>query len=431
MKGAVPMNEAGLAKIDELMARPSTALQTHQALIFMKNMGLLLHCSQEIDQSTLLYFSVNNLPVGEKDYVVLLFSENSKPDLGQNTGQNLYQRSFLYDLVEEAVREEFTGHYVFYPVQLDGRLVVLLHFVTGLLPSLAESLMDMVAESCAHIMARCLEVYDLHLSVHTSGVVTLRAISASYHRLLEEVTFYRFTETDMTGRVTGLATGDDDHSADAFAALQEAPAQCAALIAQGDAATETLTHLFSLLRWHPSRSIRSLLREITAMLLNTRQLLLHDGCIQEADFPADLCHGLPASVTTYDQLANAVQDLFTQLAAKNAQRLRDQQSARVAAVRAAVEEQLQDPALSVASLAAQAGMSPSALTGAFRRLYGVTLLRYIQQRRLELAQHLLRETSLPLRDICTQCGFGSLETMHRVFRHALQMTPGQYRRSSL
>ncbi len=423
------MNQAGIDKIDELMARKYTALQYQQSLIFIKNMGLLLHCSQEIDQSTLLYFSVSGLPVGEKDYVVLLFSENSKPDPGQNSGQNLYQRSYLYELVEEAAREEFTGHYVFYPCQMDGRLVVLLHFVTGLLPTLAESLMDMVAESCVHVIDHCRETYDLHLSVHASGVTTMRGLASAYHRLLEEVTFYRFTDTDMTGQVTGLVSGDDPHAAVAFEALQRAPLLFSEHIARGDAAPEAVTHLFSLLRWHPSRSVRAIQRELAAMLTETRLRLLHDGCTTEEEFPAALCHTLTEGVPAYEQLEENIHALFSRLASENARRIQAAQAARTAQIRAQVEQRLQDPSLSVASLAADNGMSASALTGAFRRTYGMTLLAYIQQRRLEKAKTLLRETDLPLREICVQCGFGSLETMHRLFRRTLQMTPTQYRRS--
>ncbi|MCC8179497.1 MAG: hypothetical protein LIP23_01090, partial [Planctomycetes bacterium] len=50
----------------------------------------------------------------------------------------------------------------------------------------------------------------------------------AYHQLLEEVTFYRYTDTDMSGQVTGLATGDDPHAAQVFAALRQAPAIFAA-----------------------------------------------------------------------------------------------------------------------------------------------------------------------------------------------------------
>ena len=422
------MNDAGLAKIDELMSRKYTALEYQQNLIFMKNMGLLLHCSQEIDQSTLLYFSVNGLPVGEKDYVILLFSENSRPNRGQEGGQNLYERSFLYAVVEEAVREEFTGHYVFYPCQLDGRLVVLLHFVTGLLPTIAGSLMDMVRTTCQTIMTRCLETWDLHLSVHASGVITMQELAASYHRLLEEVTFYRFTGTDMSGQVTGLTAEPDPRSAAAMEALRGAPERLAACIVQGDPGDAVLDSLFDALRWYPNRSVRAVERELAAVLQALQLLLLRDGQIAEADFPDSLSRELTENVVDWESLRSDIGALTERLAGICARRLQAAQAGRMAEIREKVRERLDDPALSVASLAAECGMSPSALTGAFRRAWGMTLLAYIQRLRLEKAEDLLRHTTLPLRDICEQCGFGSLETMHRLFRSHLGCTPGQYRR---
>ena len=47
--------------------------------------------------------------------------------------------------------------------------------------------------------------------------------------------------------------------------------------------------------------------------------------------------------------------------------------------------------------------------------------------RLEAARQMLTGTGRPLKRIAARCGFGSEETMRRVFLRHLAITPGEYR----
>ena len=84
--------------------------------------------------------------------------------------------------------------------------------------------------------------------------------------------------------------------------------------------------------------------------------------------------------------------------------------------------------LSVEALAARAHMSARHFARAFRAETGVTPARYVEQVRLEAARRLLEETSEPIAAVAARCGFGTPETMRRVFLRAFEVGPAEYRR---
>jgi transcriptional regulator GlxA family with amidase domain len=91
---------------------------------------------------------------------------------------------------------------------------------------------------------------------------------------------------------------------------------------------------------------------------------------------------------------------------------------------------LEEPAgdLSVEAMAARAHMSPRHFARAFRAETGVTPARYVERVRLEAARRRLEDTTDPVASVATACGFGSTETMRRVFLRALGVAPAEYRR---
>ena len=79
-------------------------------------------------------------------------------------------------------------------------------------------------------------------------------------------------------------------------------------------------------------------------------------------------------------------------------------------------------------MAARAHMSPRHFARAFRAETGVTPARYVERVRLEAARRRLEDTSEPLAVIAADCGFGTAETMRRVFLRTLDVGPAEYRR---
>jgi transcriptional regulator GlxA family with amidase domain len=83
---------------------------------------------------------------------------------------------------------------------------------------------------------------------------------------------------------------------------------------------------------------------------------------------------------------------------------------------------------SVEAMAARAHMSPRHFARAFRAETGITPARYVERVRLEAARRRLEDGSEPIGAIAVTCGFGTAETMRRVFLRSLEVGPAEYRR---
>jgi transcriptional regulator GlxA family with amidase domain len=90
-----------------------------------------------------------------------------------------------------------------------------------------------------------------------------------------------------------------------------------------------------------------------------------------------------------------------------------------------------DDDLGVAALARRACMSPRTFARAFRAEVGATPAAHVEAMRVERAKQLLSATTAPLAVVAARCGFGAVETFHRVFRKVAGTTPDRYRQHFL
>ena len=82
----------------------------------------------------------------------------------------------------------------------------------------------------------------------------------------------------------------------------------------------------------------------------------------------------------------------------------------------------------VEAMAARAHMSARHFARAFRAETGVTPARYVERVRLEAARRRLEDGGDPIATVAAACGFGTSETMRRVFLRTLEVGPAEYRR---
>jgi transcriptional regulator GlxA family with amidase domain len=106
----------------------------------------------------------------------------------------------------------------------------------------------------------------------------------------------------------------------------------------------------------------------------------------------------------------------------------DRDADALAGVRERALRHLHDP-LTVADLAAWAGMSPRSFTRHFSSTTGTTPLRWLLDQRIAAAQKLLERTDLPMPEVARRCGFGSEVTMRQHFAARLSTSPRDYRRA--
>jgi AraC-like DNA-binding protein len=87
-----------------------------------------------------------------------------------------------------------------------------------------------------------------------------------------------------------------------------------------------------------------------------------------------------------------------------------------------------DGRVGLADLAREAGLSRSHFARAFRNTTGIPPHKWLLARRLELAQELLRKSTLSLEEVALRCGFSDQSHFTRVFSKAMLVSPGEWRR---
>ncbi|MGW3623068.1 GlxA family transcriptional regulator [Streptomyces sp. NPDC000880] len=99
------------------------------------------------------------------------------------------------------------------------------------------------------------------------------------------------------------------------------------------------------------------------------------------------------------------------------------------AVRRVMDTVGADPAAphSLESLAREVGVSARHLSRLFRSETGTTPGQYLESVRLEAAQALLEASNDSVDTVAQESGFGSSETMRRIFQHTLGVAPTAYR----
>lgn len=80
----------------------------------------------------------------------------------------------------------------------------------------------------------------------------------------------------------------------------------------------------------------------------------------------------------------------------------------------------------VAGLAAEAGLSRSALFTRFQREVGLLPMEYLTRWRMSLAQNLLRQGSLAIAEVATRVGYGSASAFSVAFARQVGKPPGKF-----
>jgi AraC family transcriptional regulator len=94
-----------------------------------------------------------------------------------------------------------------------------------------------------------------------------------------------------------------------------------------------------------------------------------------------------------------------------------------------VEANLAGP-LPLSDLAERAGLSEFHFARAFKTSMGTTPRAFVEARRIEKAQGLLRESAMPLARIAAEAGLGTQSRFTTTFRRATGFTPAAYRRGT-
>ncbi len=94
-----------------------------------------------------------------------------------------------------------------------------------------------------------------------------------------------------------------------------------------------------------------------------------------------------------------------------------------------IDENYCKDSICITLIADAAEITPTYLSHFFKENTGVSVMRYIEQRRIERARQLLGETTLTVNEIALQTGFTNSAVLIRTFKKLNGITPGQYRQT--
>jgi AraC family transcriptional regulator len=143
------------------------------------------------------------------------------------------------------------------------------------------------------------------------------------------------------------------------------------------------------------------------------------------DASAENCVGLEC-IATAIALAISQQAGAVSLRAKNGSGLAPKQ---IRAVQAYVETHLHEQ-MSLADLAAAAGLSSFHFLRSFKTSLGLTPARYVMDRRMERARYLLRVGKLTVAEVGISVGFEHVSHFSRAFRRVMGIAPTAFRRAA-
>ncbi len=86
--------------------------------------------------------------------------------------------------------------------------------------------------------------------------------------------------------------------------------------------------------------------------------------------------------------------------------------------------------LDITMMAKKFYLSPNYFSRLFSRIFGVTFNTYLNCYRVDKAQEMLMDTDLPISEIVSLTGFGSISQFNRVFRNVVHRTPRAYRNAA-
>lgn len=85
--------------------------------------------------------------------------------------------------------------------------------------------------------------------------------------------------------------------------------------------------------------------------------------------------------------------------------------------------------ITLAALSMSLHCSTVTLTEHFRKEFGITIMQYVLNKRMELAKDLLKNTDMSVKEIAYSCGFADVEYFSRCFRDNCGNSPAKWRNS--
>ncbi len=150
------------------------------------------------------------------------------------------------------------------------------------------------------------------------------------------------------------------------------------------------------------------------------------GSLQEENIPLPTYD--PAA--TLDKLFVGVRRSAEMICAALNRRTAEAHSDQEAAVLSSIENELSSPALGIEYIMEKFSLSEKRAQQLMRSATGMTFFEYINHQRMERAKRMLEETDIAIQEICSACGYASLNTFYKAFQRTFSMAPNAMRKKA-
>lgn len=150
------------------------------------------------------------------------------------------------------------------------------------------------------------------------------------------------------------------------------------------------------------------------------------GSLQAEEIP------LPAydAAATLEQLFTGVRHAAGLICGALARRTAEAHSDQENAVRSAIESEISNPGLGIEYIMEKFSLSEKRAQQLMRSATGMTFFEYLNHRRMAKAKHMLEETDTPIQEICSACGYASLNTFYKAFQRTFSIPPNAMRKKA-
>jgi len=150
------------------------------------------------------------------------------------------------------------------------------------------------------------------------------------------------------------------------------------------------------------------------------------GSLQSEEIP------LPAydAAATLEQLFAGVRQAAGAICDALSRRTAEAHSDQEAAVLSAIESEISNPGLGIEYIMEKFALSEKRAQQMMRSATGMTFFEYLNHQRMQRAKRMLEETDVPIQEICSACGYASVNTFYKAFQRAFAMAPNAMRKKA-
>lgn len=128
--------------------------------------------------------------------------------------------------------------------------------------------------------------------------------------------------------------------------------------------------------------------------------------------------------SSVDEVKLCISEIFENLMKIKKETVKD---SRVAEIRKYIDDNIENPELSLNNIASNFGLHFSYISNAFKKEYECKIVDYIHIKRIERAKELLVKTKLSVSTISSKVGYCNYRTMITIFKRNEGITPNEYR----